>query len=350
MRNTNYIIGIGRSGTSLLMSLLGSHPEIHTPPENYFSVFFAHSFSKKNRFSKEDIALIDRFNIAFGKLQPYVGFHYQLSESTRQNGFNGNYMELCKEIYSSFQHVSFIDKNPIIFIDKNPSNTLFLPKIKQLNPDAKYIIMLRDYRGNILSRKESIHLLSPNIAFNAIRWSYFTQKALNWKKKHPTQVLLLRYEDLVVNPEKCLTEVFSFLGVNPLLSKELQRKERLGYETYKNDTSTEKSERAKKKYEDLAQPIFHHRVEKWRDNLTQEEIRTAEAFCANLGTKFGYLPEQKNTKITTFLIRLKHLLLQVKTHLTFQKDYLFYYLPIRYKVSRFEQYVGKIDKKRKLNS
>ncbi len=350
MSQINYIIGIGRSGTSLLMSLLGSHPEILTPPENYFSVFFAHSFSKKNHFSKEDIALIDRFNIAFGKLQPYVGFHYQLPESMSLNGFNGNYMELCKEIYSSFQHDSFQDKTPTLFIDKNPSNTLFLPGINKMNPNARYILMLRDYRGNILSRKESIHLLSPNIAFNAIRWSYFTQKALSWKKKYPKQVLLLRYEDLVENPENCLTEVFTFLGVNPFLSEELQRKERLAYESYKNGDSTGKSERAKKKYEDLAQPIFHHRVEKWRENLNQEEIRTAEAFCSVLGSEFGYIPTQRLSKTSSFLIRLKYLFLQIKLFFTFQKDHLFYYLPIQYKVSRFEQYVNQIDAKRKSNS
>jgi hypothetical protein len=105
---THYIIGIGRSGTSLLMSLLGAHPSIHGTPENYFSVFFAKKFKNKTRFSAHEIQLIHRFNIAFDKLQPYVAFQYTLNEENDllKKGFKGNYNELCQQIYLSFEHAT----------------------------------------------------------------------------------------------------------------------------------------------------------------------------------------------------------------------------------------------------
>ena len=46
MTKVHYVIGIGRSGTSLLMSLLGAHQNLHTPPENYFNTFFKNAFQK----------------------------------------------------------------------------------------------------------------------------------------------------------------------------------------------------------------------------------------------------------------------------------------------------------------
>jgi hypothetical protein len=346
MPKVNYIIGIGRSGTSLLMSLLGSHPAIHTPPENYFSVFFAKVFSAKKSFTIKEIELINRFNIAFGKLQPYVGFEYQIPEKILKQGFVGTYLELCEIIYSSFKHIPFPDKNPDIFIDKNPSNTLFLKELNSFNPEAKYILMIRDYRGNLLSRKESIHLLSPNIAFNAIRWTFFTRKAHRWKKKYPDKVMTIRYEDLVENPDKWIKIVFSFLEVDPILSENLQKQERAGYAIYKEDPEIEKSTRARKKYEDLSVPIFKTRVDQWKDSLRPDEISIADVFCQKAGSEFNY-HEQKNINLINRInVRFRYVFLSIKVKIGFYKDYLFYNLPIEFKVRKFENYVKSVNEKR----
>ncbi|MFM7667896.1 MAG: sulfotransferase family protein [Bacteroidota bacterium] len=346
MPKVNYIIGIGRSGTSLLMSLLGSHPSIHTPPENYFSVFFAKAFSTKKSFTVKEIELINRFNIAFGKLQPYVGFEYQIPEKILKQGFDGTYLELCKIIYSSFKHIPFPVKNPDIFIDKNPSNTLFLKKLNHFNPGAKYILMIRDYRGNLLSRKESIHLLSPKIAFNAIRWNYYTRKALSWKQKYPSQVCVVRYEDLVENTDECLKTVFSFLEVDPIFSEELREQERAGYANYKDDPDIEKSQRAKKKYEDLSKPIFKNRIDSWKESLSKNEISIADVFCQSSGSEFNYLENYKIGYLRRIQIRLQYTFVFLKVKMGFNKDYLFYHLPIEFKVWKFENYVNSVNKKR----
>lgn len=36
----NFIVGIGRSGTTLLMSMLNAHPKLQATPEVNFFVFF----------------------------------------------------------------------------------------------------------------------------------------------------------------------------------------------------------------------------------------------------------------------------------------------------------------------
>jgi hypothetical protein len=341
MSQVHYIIGIGRSGTSLLMSILGSHREILTPPENYFNVFFYHAYAKKTYFSPHDIQLIQRFNEAFHRLQPPVGFEYDIPHTLLERGFEGTYSALCENIYSCYRQVAFPNKKHNYIIDKNPSNTLFLKSIQKLQPEAKYILMVRDYRANILSRKESVHLLPPSVMFNAVRWSLFTKLALRFKDKYPDRVQILRYEDLINAPEEQLDSVFQFLSIKPETSEDLKEQERSAYLKYKSDSQTSHSARAQKKYEDLAKPIFKDRVEKWKESLTSAEIELADFICHREASACGYLPETIHQKIPLFI---KFILLtsRFKVLFSYLKDQLTYYLPISFKVKRFERFVNKV--------
>ena len=345
---TNYIIGIGRSGTSLLMSLLGAHPIIHTTPENYFSIFFSNAFQNKTVFSPQDIRLIHRFNIAFGKLQPYVGFNYILNDASDllNNGFKGTYLELCNEIYLSFQHTTLQNEAVSSIIDKNPSNTLFTDRLLKFNPEAKFILMVRDYRANMLSRKESIDFFTPDVAFNSFRWNYFTKKALQLKDRFPDKVLLVRYEDIVNSTDETLHTIFSFLEVETINSEDLRARERASYLDFENDEKLKSSDRIQKKYGDLAKPIFKNRTDKWKESLTHSEIQVAESICGLTGAQVGYQATQEIPVLKSIDFKLKNSFKSLKVNLIFQKDYLFFYLPIEFKLKRFEAFVDKIDLKR----
>lgn len=345
---TNYIIGIGRSGTSLLMSLLGAHPNIHATPENYFSIFFSHAFQNKTVFSPQDIRLIHRFNIAFGKLQPYVAFEYSLSDASDllKNGFKGTYRELCNEIYFSFKHTTLQNVAVNSIIDKNPSNTLFTANLLKFNPDAKFILMVRDYRANMLSRKESMHLFTADIAFNSFRWKYFTKKALRLKERFLDKVLLVRYEDVVYSTDETLLTIFSFLGVETINSDDLRARERASYLDFENDEKLKSSDRIQKKYGDLAKPIFKNRTDKWKESLTQAEIQVTESICGKTGEKVGYQATNKISILSILVFKVKNIFKSLKVNLIFQKDYLFYYLPIEIKLKRFEAFVEKVEFKR----
>jgi hypothetical protein len=103
IKEVNYIIGIGRSGTTLLTSVLGNHPEIKTIPENYFVTFFYNSFKNKTYFKPSELLLIHEFNLLFNKLQPYIGYDYTLNKENDflQQPFIGSYFELCKQFYTN---------------------------------------------------------------------------------------------------------------------------------------------------------------------------------------------------------------------------------------------------------
>lgn len=346
----NYILGMGRSGTSLLMSLIGSHPQIHSTPENYFSVFFANAFLHKTYFTPKDIALIHRFNLAFEKLQPYVGFRYDLSNHSDllKNGFHGTYFELCKQIYRQFQHETLDKSEAKIVLDKNPANTLFFDKLLKINPNAKFVCIIRDYRSNALSRKQSPDIQSPHVVNSVIRWDYFNYKCQQLFFKHPEKCILVRYEDLVEAPEIEVERIFKFLEISNITSH--QEKERNSYSNYKLDNNLITSQRAKKKFEDLSRPVYKDRLEKWRVHLSPREIEIAESLCGARGEAFGY---HRSLHANFFKTITSDIILEwrrIPIHFQFIKDRIFHRMPISFKVKRFESYVNQVNKRRLNNA
>jgi len=340
----NYIIGIGRSGTSLLTSLMNSHPNVATVPENYFVTFFYSAFRKKTIFSPKQLEMIHDFNIYFERLQPYRGYVYETDKANQfiQKPFSGSYHELCIQFYSFYTHLNNVNSTsvPSMIIDKNPSNTLYVKELLKLNPKAKFILITRDYRANILSRIESVHIRSKSVIYNAIRWNFFMRYTLKWVKKFNAKIHTIRYEELVNNPQAVINEICDFLNLTHFDISAAHEEERKAYLLNDDD----KNDRLVKKYRDLSKPISTNRINAWETNLTQEDIKLAESICGETGAFWGYLPtsnKEKNTKISAvyFLKWLK-----VKFELT--KDRIVFFFPISWKLKRFKKFVIAIELKR----
>ena len=341
----NYIIGIGRSGTTLLTSILGAHPEINTIPENYFVTFFYNSFKNKTYFKPSELILIHEFNLLFNKLQLYIGFDYTLTKEDDflHQPFIGSYHELCKRFYKFFKHKTNHSVNAPIIIDKNPSNTLYCEKLLELNPNAKFIFITRDYRANILSRIESIHIRPPSVAYNAIRWNYFISKALRFEKQHENQVLKIKYEELVSHTENTLDRIFSFLKIEQYSTSNLQMNEE---QAIISDLVTHSSERLNKKYSDLTKPINKNRLDSWKTNLAYEQLILSDYICNRFGEKLGYKPQTNITALKKISLFIKTIHIRGRLLIEQLKDKTTFYLPIKFKVNRFRKYVKQIEKVR----
>ena len=60
MRDIIFIIGVGRSGTTLLQSMLHSHSEIHFSPETHFVKRFLNPEIHHKKYSWENRAKFER--------------------------------------------------------------------------------------------------------------------------------------------------------------------------------------------------------------------------------------------------------------------------------------------------
>ncbi|NBY39624.1 MAG: hypothetical protein EBQ66_01615 [Flavobacteriia bacterium] len=78
-------------------------------------------------------------------------------------------------------------KKSVPYVNKNPLHSLYLHELQALNPESKFIWMMRDYRANVYSRIQSVHLKRSNVYFNAVRWVYFYKKSNSFKIKTLTK-------------------------------------------------------------------------------------------------------------------------------------------------------------------
>lgn len=346
MNKHHHIVGIGRSGTTLLQSMLNAQPEVWAGPENYFIPFFYDAWKNKTEFSREDLRLAARFHKAFGILQPYVGFTFDESKFVSNSEIK-SYQELIIHTYRSFVDQLAPTKEAVYFINKNPLHSYHLNALHAINPDTKYIWMMRDYRANVNSRKNSVHLKSASAYYNSIRWIQFEERIASFQKQHPNHVLVVRYEDLVEAPDQCLTKVCEFLEIPIKISNQEALAPYQAFFQREVKTQYEQAERMKKRFGDLSKPIHTAAVEAWKTGLTTQELKVCEVIAGRKGSTYGYsstlaIPIRKRR-----LIQAIAMLVAIKIWLERTKDALFNRLPIQMKVSYFERWVLRIDKKRK---
>lgn len=339
-KQIHFIIGIGRSGTTLLTKILNKHIDIHCQPEANFLLFFLNHFKHQTGYTTKDVNIIFEQIQTYALSHPIVGWDFDLDQAKKNilqicdTDKNLSYSNLCKHIYSQFKTKGIDKSQATIYIDKNPGYTILVDKIHDFLPDSKFIWLLRDYRANVLSRKQSAYLKSPAVAFNAIRWRYFNYIALKFQKKHPNNILIVRYENLVSNENDVTKEIYNFLNVD---ETRIQNTNNITFSPNQNIPAIKNHEKyLTKKYNDLNQPVNTNRVNSWKTELNSDEIVLCETICGNFAKQFGYQITQKIPYYIKVKNILKHFFLISKSIYDIEKDRFLYYSPIHFKIKRLK--------------
>lgn len=196
------------SGSTLLANLLDRHPEICSGPEMYvFSKAIA--YENFERLKKLAI-LIRKFGITDNPYHPSRDFLrnlncYGLKEDfiwrlLKTSDTFGSFIKQLKEIVTSNNHKP-------IWAEKTPPNIFFIHQFITLFADAKIIHIVRDPRDAILTsmgrgmKKEE----------GAAKW--LASVAAVQKMRCYRNLLEIKYEDLVVNPDGTLKQICFFLDI-----------------------------------------------------------------------------------------------------------------------------------------
>ena len=326
--------------------MLNAQPEVWAGPENYFIPFFYHAWKDKTEFNRSDLTLAARFHKAFGILQPYVGFTFNETLFVSNTEIK-SYQELIIHTYRSFVDQLAPTKEMVYFINKNPLHSYYLNALHSITPDSKFIWMMRDYRANVNSRKNSVHLKSASAYYNSIRWIQFEQRIASFQKQHPNHLLVVRYEDLVEAPDQCLAKVCEFLEIPININTQEALAPYQALFQHEVKTQYEQAERMKKRYSDLSKPIHNEAVETWKTGLTIQECEVCEVIAGRKGSIYGYQATLTISMVKRRWIQAIAMLYALKIRMERAKDALFNRLPIQLKVTYFERWVHRIDKKRK---
>lgn len=203
-----FIVGVPRSGTTLLRVLLDSHPNIACGPESPWLARGEKSIKALYAYMTEkDMGFIDSFNIDLQVL----------------NNQFANFIDGLYQVYAA-------KKGKKRWAEKTPDNSLEIQFLSKIFPNAFFVHIVRDGRDVACStaflsteRKNISEWHSKYILMNhsevarntienaSIRWQIWTniiEESLN-NVKHSYR---LRYEDLVLNPEVELMKLMTFIG------------------------------------------------------------------------------------------------------------------------------------------
>lgn len=275
MKPPFFIVGCGRSGTTLLQVLIDAHPAIAIPPESFlferFTFFLTHEkelgLSGKDGLNRLIRSLLRDMRIRQWGLALNPGeFYDSLEEKTAA--------AVIDRLYSAYAQ----REGKTRWGDKSPRHMFYLPLIRKIFPEAKLIHLVRDGRDVFASLKKT--WFGPSSAPETARlWQRYLDAFQTFKREIPeTDILEITYENLVTAPERETKKIFTFLGEEPPAnSGRLSDTDRKNFYLGKADH-----------FGSLAGSVTKDKIGSYRRSLTPREIEIFEATAGAALLRYGY--------------------------------------------------------------
>lgn len=207
-----FIIGSGRSGTTVLRAILNEFAAVGIPPESYVLPDVIRSFRKHRRMAWPDLV-----NLLVGKFEIHPEFKSwnmdSLEVKRRLNRCpprDRSLQKIIDELYSAY--LTAHHPNAVTWGDKTPYNTMRVEWLEHAFPDARYIHLVRDGRDVVASYLGAGLYESPVDAAN--RWQQSVERAKWLEERVETERFVeLRYEDLVREPTTSMAPVCDLLDL-----------------------------------------------------------------------------------------------------------------------------------------
>lgn len=192
-----FIVGCPRSGTTMVQQALNRHSQIVIPPETkFFFSFVDHSRHAQHRH-------IDRL-----KTDLKIHLPKPAKALRREDDYRAFYEDMTR------QYLDRVHKPSVtLFGEKTPEHTGRLPRIRQMFPEAKILVLYRDGR-DVAASLSRMPWMPANLYVNFLVWLYYHWVVQNEKQKGLANLYFARYEDIVADPEKRLGDILQFLGLS----------------------------------------------------------------------------------------------------------------------------------------
>jgi len=207
-----FVAGNSRSGTTMMGRVLGAHPDVHTFQELHF--FDEIAGSPGRSLSQESAIEMFARLMSIDKDGYFAKRDTSKYRSDAAAALHGKSYFEPMQVYEIFLRYTVSNMNKKHPCEQTPQNVFYISEILEMFKDAKIILMVRDPRDVMLSQKNKWKrrkLTSDNYP-----WIESFRARLNyhpivvskiWKSvnsqiralKDDTRVLVIRYEDLVLN-------------------------------------------------------------------------------------------------------------------------------------------------------
>lgn len=207
-----FIVGMPRSGTKLLRTLLNEHPKVFIP--NVETHFLPHWQEEWASFG--DLSNQHNFATFYEVVNRLPYFSY-LGENQKIISQSDWYRQCesysLSDVYKALvMHDALYDGSTgAVWGDKTPSYIGHMMLLKDLFPSARFIHIVRDVRDFCLSSKQA---WGKSMLRAAQLWADGVGNALSDGDSMGSAHLRLRYEDLVNETETQLRKVCHFIGID----------------------------------------------------------------------------------------------------------------------------------------
>jgi hypothetical protein len=280
-----FVVGVGRSGTTLLRLMLDAHPELAMPPETGFVPDLI-AAAKREGATPETLLEAVTSHRKWGD--------FPMSEQELLERWRGLDRLRARGAVRAFYELYAAHQGKPRWGDKTPGYTMYMGPISNTLPEAHFVHVIRDGRAVALSRMRTLALRPTEISKVARRWQKRLHKARD-KGAKLDHYMEIRYEALIREPEQTLRQVAEFIQLpwDPgMLDYHERSSERLAELDRDIPAWGKKLPRSAESrmalHQQTTKPPDTARIDRWRDELSAEEIESFEREAGGTLTELGY--------------------------------------------------------------
>jgi hypothetical protein len=271
-----FILGVHRSGTTLIRFILSSHSDIYIPPESDFIPRFFLNKPFKALTARDVKQLLHTIFTRYRFVEDWQGPQPNFKNFLDEETGTTTPSNFLSKLYGRYAVQNMASR----WGDKTPIYTSYVKLIHQLFPQTQFIHILRDPRDAAISLLEryahrEIHV---DTYFAAKNWVRRITKARADAASLPVgQYLEIRYEELVSTPEAVVRNMCNFLNESfqpSMIQQELLARTKIEPDDYF--------------FNNVRNPLHNQSIGRWMNNLTDQDVRLIQAVTGPLMVELGY--------------------------------------------------------------
>ena len=269
-----FIVGCGRSGTTMLRAMLDSHPDIAVPAE---TKFIARMGASRHRYERTGGFAIEPFIEDMYRLTALEA-RWDLPRDVTSAALAAeppqDYPDAVRRVFATMAR----RRGKPRYGNKTPIHVMTIPMLAELFPEARFVHLIRDGRDVAMSYMDTE--FGPNsVIGGALHWKRHVRKGrVAGARLGSGRYYELRYEDLVDDPELELRSLCSFLDLE-------YQDSMLAYYTHAGDV-----------LEGIKLPQYHsglklpptRRMRDWRTAMGGQDVARFEAIAGSLLAELSY--------------------------------------------------------------
>ncbi|WP_427450772.1 sulfotransferase family protein [Litorimonas sp. WD9-15] len=272
-----FLFSSDRSGSNLLLRLLGAHSETVAPPTSQLLPNLYKAVDKYAPLASQknwEFLLKNAQNLhhaGFGEWTNYADLHSILSHQTERS-----VSVILRTIFDTEARA----KNANVVAIKAHRAFEYADMLQADFPKARFIHLTRDPRDMALSWLNT-PALRGGVARAAAIWKEEQAELLKLSKMMDRDVYRVRYEDILSQPKQVLKELCKALGVAF----------EDGMLNFYKKTDTQNIAGHVHAWNNLAKPLMSQNQAKYKSDLTLEQRAHIEFTCGQEMEQLGYAPD-----------------------------------------------------------